>query len=384
MDWLGRDIGRCLTQAQLASAAAQTGKRQILSETFALCGHNVGHDELKRNYEWMMVRGINLMCQHLEGYSLRGIRKRDYPPAMYCQQPWWADYKVFNDAMSRVGMLLARGEVAVDTLVMHTQTSAWICYDNAKSEGLGSYNLALLNIMDELDRKHIPFHLGDELLMERHGRVEGDTLVIGITVFEPMDYQDASGEWVGFDADLAKAFAESLGVKAEFQIIDWNNKVFELNGKTIDAVWNGMTLTDEVKSAMECSTPYCNNAQIVVVPKESEAQYQTVESLSGLTFAVENGSAGKEQATALLEVSSGTADAAIIDSLMAGAMIGENTSYSDLTCTVSLNSEEYGVGFRKGSDLAGLLNDFLKEQYANRNMQTLAEAYGVQKALIAQ
>ena len=124
------------------------------------------------------------------------------------------------------------------------------------------------------------------------------------------------------------------------------------------------------------------------MPKESEAQYQTVESLSGLTFAVENGSAGKkqaealglnyieveDQATALLEVSSGTADAAIIDSLMAGAMIGENTSYSDLTCT----------GFRKGSDLAGLLNDFLKEQYANRNMQTLAEAYGVQKALIAQ
>ena len=125
------------------------------------------------------------------------------------------------------------------------------------------------------------------------------TLVIGITVFEPMDYQDASGEWVGFDADLAKAFAESLGVKAEFQIIDWNNKVFELNGKTIDAVWNGMTLTDEVKSAMECSTPYCNNAQIVVVPKESEAQYQTVESLSALTFAVENGSAGKKQSEAL-------------------------------------------------------------------------------------
>ena len=79
MDWLGRDIGRCLTQAQLASAAAQTGKRQILSETFALCGHNVGHDELKRNYEWMMVRGINLMCQHLEGYSLRGIRRARLP-----------------------------------------------------------------------------------------------------------------------------------------------------------------------------------------------------------------------------------------------------------------------------------------------------------------
>lgn len=179
MDWLGRDIGRCLTQHQLASAAAQTGKKQILSETFALCGHNVGHEELKRNYEWMMVRGINLMCQHLEGYSLRGIRKRDYPPAMYCQQPWWADYKVFNDAMSRIGMLLAEGEVQVDTLVMHTQTSAWICFDNGENRHLNEYNTALLDILDRLEQKHIPFHLGDEILMERHGHVEGDTLVIG-------------------------------------------------------------------------------------------------------------------------------------------------------------------------------------------------------------
>ena len=224
------------------------------------------------------------------------------------------------------------------------------------------------------------------------------TLVIGVTVFEPMDYQDASGEWIGFDAELAKAFAETLGVKAEFQIIDWNNKVFELNGKTIDVVWNGMTLTEDVKAAMECSAPYCNNAQVVVVPQKVADKYQTADSLKDLSFAVEIGSAGKEQAeilglkytevedqaTALLEVSSGTADAAIIDSLMAGAMISENTSYADLTCTVSLNSEEYGVGFRKGSDLAAMLNEFLTEQYASGKLLELAETYGVQKALIAQ
>ncbi len=179
MDWLGRPIHQCLTMAQLASTAAQTGKKQILSETFALCGHNVGHDELKRNYEWMMVRGINLMCQHLEGYSLRGIRKRDYPPAMYCQQPWWADYKVFNDAMSRIGMLLAEGQIACDTLVMHTQTSAWICYDDKANEHLNDYNVALIHIMNELEAKHVAYHLGDEILMERHGRVEGNELVIG-------------------------------------------------------------------------------------------------------------------------------------------------------------------------------------------------------------
>ena len=98
-------------------------------------------------------------------------------------------------------------------------------------------------------------------------RIEGDTAVIGITDFAPMDYQDENGEWIGFDADMAKAFAKSLGVEAEFVEIDWDNKVMELNSKNIDVVWNGMTLTSEVTSAMECTNAYCNNAQVVVVPE---------------------------------------------------------------------------------------------------------------------
>lgn len=224
------------------------------------------------------------------------------------------------------------------------------------------------------------------------------TLVVGITEFEPMDFQDADGNWVGFDADMAKAFAESLGVEAEFQIIDWDNKVFELDGKNIDVVWNGMTLTDEVRNSMECSNAYCNNAQVVIVKSDVADQYQDVESVKGLSFAVEAGSAGKQQvealgasftevadqATALTEVSAGTSDAAVIDSLMAAAMVGEGTGYSDLTYTVGLNSEEYGVGFRKGSDLAQALNDFFKTSYDDGTMMEIAETYGVQAAIIAQ
>ena len=165
---------------------------------------------------------------------------------------------------------------------------------------------------------------------------EKGTLVVGITDFEPMDYKDASGEWIGFDADMAKAFAETLGVEVEFVEIDWDNKALELDSKTIDCVWNGMTLTDEVKSAMECSNAYCNNAQIVIVPADKADQYQDTDSLKDLNFAVEAGSAGeaevtalglnctpvKAQSDALLEVSSGTSDAAVIDSLMAAAMVG--------------------------------------------------------------
>jgi len=224
------------------------------------------------------------------------------------------------------------------------------------------------------------------------------TLVVGITEFEPMDYTDADGNWIGFDADLAKAFAESLGCTAEFQVIEWDNKVEELEGKTIDVVWNGMTLTEEVTSAMECSNPYFNNAQVVIVPADKAADYQTKESVKDLQFAVENGSAGMEQvealgasytpvldqATALLEVSSGTADAAVIDYLMAAATVGEGTSYADLTYTCELNSEEYGVGFRKGSDLAAALNEFFVTSYKDGTMQAIADTYNIGDKLIEQ
>ena len=227
---------------------------------------------------------------------------------------------------------------------------------------------------------------------------EKGTLVVGITDFAPMDYKNEDGEWIGFDADMAKFFAGELGVEVEFVEIDWDNKILELDAKSIDCVWNGMTLTDEVKAAMDCSNAYCNNAQVVIVPTEKAQQYQTVESLEGLAFAVEAGSAGeaevtalgldctpvKAQSDALMEVAAGTSDAAVIDALMAAAMVGPDTGYADLTYTVSLNSEEYGVGFRKGSDLVAELNAFFTEIYADGTMQEIAATYGVDAAVVAQ
>ena len=222
------------------------------------------------------------------------------------------------------------------------------------------------------------------------------TLVVGMTDFAPMDYRDDSGEWIGFDADMAKAFAEYLGVEVEFLEINWDNKLMELDAKGVDAIWNGMTITDEVTSGASVSEPYCNNGQVVVLPVGKAADYQDVESLSGLNFAVENGSAGAEQldalgiayvakttqADALMEVASGASDACVIDLLMAGAMIGEGTSYPDLTYTVQLNSEEYGVGFRKGSDLVDAFNTFWQEAYDDGTVMEVATTYGVQESVI--
>ncbi len=223
-------------------------------------------------------------------------------------------------------------------------------------------------------------------------------LIVGITDFAPMDYKDDNGEWIGFDADMAKEVASSLGVEAEFVEIDWDNKILELENGSIDVVWNGMTLTPEVTGAMECTKAYCNNAQVVIVKSDVADQYSDKDSLSGLTFAVESGSAGeaaatdngleflavKTQADAVMEVEAGTSDACIIDLLMAGAMVGEGTGYEDLTHTVELTTEEYGIGCRKGSDLAEYINGQLKTLYDNKTMTEIATKYGVQEAVVAQ
>ena len=224
------------------------------------------------------------------------------------------------------------------------------------------------------------------------------TLVVGITEFAPMDYQDENGEWIGFDADMARKVAEALGVEVEFSVIDWNNKLMELEGRTVDCLWNGMTITDEITGGASATNPYATNAQVVVLKSDIAGDYQTVESLAELNFAVEAGSAGEaaaqeagltcvsvsDQATALMEVNSGTSDACIVDLLMAGAMIGEGTSYPDLTYTVRLTEEDYGVGCRKGSDLTDFINEQLKVLYDDGTIAELAEQYGISDNIVPQ
>ena len=217
-------------------------------------------------------------------------------------------------------------------------------------------------------------------------------MVVGITDFAPMDYRDDNGEWTGFDAELARMVASQLGLECEFIEIDWDNKILELESKSIDCVWNGMTLTDEVLNAMECTDPYLVNAQVVVMKSDKVADYADVDAMKDLAVAVESGSAGDETATnngftnvtkvtaqadALMEVASGTADACIIDLTMAKAMTGDGTSYADLSIAAEMDREEYGIGFRKGSDMAQKVNDIIASLKDDGTLQALADKYGL-------
>lgn len=216
-------------------------------------------------------------------------------------------------------------------------------------------------------------------------------IVIGITDYAPMDYKDDSGQWTGFDAEFARLFAKELGVTCEFYVIaDWSKKFFELDTKQIDAVWNGMTITDEALLNASVSDPYVVNAQVVVMKADKLNSYPDADSMKNLKFAAENGSAGQkaaeaagiknivavqDQGAALMEVAAGTSDACVIDITMANAMTGEGTSYANLGYKVSLTSEEYGVAFRKDSDLTEKFNAFMDKLIADGTLQALAAKY---------
>ena len=222
---------------------------------------------------------------------------------------------------------------------------------------------------------------------------EKGTIIVGITDYAPMDYKDENGEWTGFDAELSRLFAEELGVDCEFFVLaDWGKKFYELETKNIDVIWNGMTITEEVTLNTNCSDPYVINAQVLVMKADVVGNYTDIESLKELSFAVENGSAGQaalddagitgyvtlqDQAAALMEVAAGTSDACVIDITMANAMTGEGTSYADLAAGMALTSEEYGVGFRKESDVTAAFNEFMDKLLADGTLDALAEKYGL-------
>lgn len=220
---------------------------------------------------------------------------------------------------------------------------------------------------------------------------ENGELVVGITDYAPMDYKDNNGNWTGFDAEFAEAVAEKMGVKVKFIEIDWDNKFMELNTKSVDCLWNGMTITNEVKKNTSVTKAYAKNEQIVVMKESEVSKYKDVKSLSKLTFAVESGSAGQSaaednnlnftpvsaQSDTLLEVKSGSVDACIIDSTMATAMTGKGTSYDTLGTGITLTKEEYGIGCRKESDLTDKLNQYIDELTKDGTLKELSEKYSV-------
>lgn len=227
-------------------------------------------------------------------------------------------------------------------------------------------------------------------------------LIIGITIFEPMDYYE-NGELTGFEVEFGKAVCEKLGVEPKFQEISWEAKETELAAKNIDCIWNGLTITPERQEAMSISAPYMNNKQVIICKKENAEAFATAGALEGKTVVAEKESYGEEIAqsedyadffgkanyvavqdmkTALMEVKSGTADAAVIDYVTGIGSLGEGSSYEDLAIVEkSFADEQYGIAFRKGSDVTETVNKAVEELKADGTLKKIAEKYNLGEQL---
>lgn len=238
-------------------------------------------------------------------------------------------------------------------------------------------------------------------------------LVIGMTLFAPMNYYDDSNEFVGFDTELATAVGEKLGIDVEFIEINWDSKEVELNSKNIDCIWNGMCITEERKQNMSISDPYLYNTQAMVMKADREAEImadvtglnitaeagstgegkldgsieddETVEVSAKEYFANSNYTASDSMAKALMEVKAGTADVALVDSVCALAMVGPETDYADMIVNLDNNfgAQEYGIAFRKGSDITEKVNAAIAELYKDGTVAEIAAKYGLAEMLVA-
>jgi polar amino acid transport system substrate-binding protein len=225
-------------------------------------------------------------------------------------------------------------------------------------------------------------------------------LVIGYTDYEPMNFTDKEGKLVGFDTEYAEAVCAKLGIKPKFVLINWDTKEVDLKAKTIDCIWNGLTVTEERKANMAFTNSYIRNEQVVVIRTADASKYTDKASLKGANLVAETESAGQSaiekdlsdakftavdsQAKALLEVKAGTADAAVIDATMASSMTGAGTDYADLTVITSMNltAEEYAIGFRLNSTLVAQVNKITADLIKDGTLPKIADKYELSARLI--
>ncbi len=230
---------------------------------------------------------------------------------------------------------------------------------------------------------------------------ENGKLKIGYTVYDPMNYTDENGEFVGFDTEYAKLVCEELGVEPEFIEINWDTKEVTLNAKDIDCIWNGFTITEEREEQLDFTTPYILNKQVVVIRKADADKYKDTATLKKATLTAEKASAGESaiqadenlktapyvesevQTSALMAVKALTADACVVDFTVALAMVG-NGDYADLMVIdgLDLAVEEYGIGFRTDSDLVAKVNEITEGFISDGTLEALAIKYDLKDNLI--
>ncbi|MFA9378183.1 MAG: glycosyl hydrolase [Lachnotalea sp.] len=179
IDWLRRRIDSPVIGKQVGSVACQLGKKQILTESYALCGWNVSFEELKWIAEWQFVNGVNQICQHLMAYTIKGVRKRDYPPSHFTQQSWWKEASKFNDYLGRLCVALSEGNQTADVLMLHPMRSGFLAFDGTRTDAIRHLDNEFIKVSQCLSGSHISYHYGDETIIKKYASIEDGFFRVG-------------------------------------------------------------------------------------------------------------------------------------------------------------------------------------------------------------
>lgn len=206
IDWLRRCISSPVIAKQVGSVACQLGKKHVLSESFALSGWDVSFEELKWIAEWQFVNGVNRICQHLESYTIKGARKRDYPPSLFIQQTWWGEYKKFNDYLGRMAVALGNGKQEANLLLFHPLRSGYIAYDGTRTDEIRNLDNKLTKVCEKLSGNHISYHLGDETIIDKYSSIKNGEFIVGEMAYKTV----VLPEMYSLDSKTAKLLLEFI------------------------------------------------------------------------------------------------------------------------------------------------------------------------------
>lgn len=218
IDHLGRNIRDPLTLKQVSSVAHQLGRKRVMCEIFGVSGHSMTFEDQKWIADFHFALGITFLVPHLTLYSMRGERKRDYPPTFSYHQPYWKYQRLINEYFARCSYILSQGRFVASVLLLHPVSSAWACFSapmkgehpERKNEEVNRLNSELTYLVECLLEGHRDFDLGDEFVMERHSSVEGDRLRVGEQEYE-LVVVPPSLTWSSFTLRLLREFVEGGG-----------------------------------------------------------------------------------------------------------------------------------------------------------------------------
>jgi alpha-L-rhamnosidase len=250
---LGGQFGNTRAIREVQSTANQAGHRRRLSETYGGAGWEVPFANLKKLVDWEVVLGINFVNQHLAYYTIKGVRKFDYPPSFTYHEPWWDNYKLMGDYIGRISMATSAGEQINKTLVLQPNTTSWMYFSRTDKNTIPeSIKESFKSFVYQLERNHFEYDLGSEYVMKAIGSVKEGKLIVGKRAYElvviPESMKNIEQNTYAMIKDYLAQGGKVLSFTSDIPFLDGNESTAINDLKTAyPKQWNFASKVDEEK-----------------------------------------------------------------------------------------------------------------------------------------